>query len=339
MTELTTLLFATIRAQPDQILAFVRYHLNSGFDHVVVFLDDPANDAAGQLAGEPRVTCYRCDEHYWQEQIGRTAPDDLSINDRQRINSQVALNLARKAGYEWIAHVDGDELIYVPAGLKQGLKRLPKQVQVARFPVLEVVPEMESPHHAFQDMTLFKQALKTHPPGILFSSSWEESLRLLASRAFYKIKQTVAYLAGSSKVKKGYIKGHRVGKSIARTAAAFDQYLEHFPQPKSAHRLRVIFFPGGSVLHFDTPSFAAWKAKWLGRYLKTKQEQTPDRINPFRARQMAAFVDMYEKGKGQEMAEYFRQEFLLSARERRILRKTGLLLEIHLGVELFNDPT
>ena len=214
----------TLLAPLEVTLAFVSYHLNIGIDHLYLFFDDPADPAAPILDAENRVTCFRCDGNYWSTAQKYVQRDDsvrlwqpgdgpLTIIERQITNANLALTLARDARYEWLAHIDCDELIHAPQGLANALADTHPDVSTIRFRIREAIPCEYELNHAFADISLFK---------------------VPASRA----KRAVVRRLGCPIIYRGeYFRGHQESKCAVRCSSNIHSMEIHAP----------IFNPGSSL--------------------------------------------------------------------------------------------
>ncbi len=335
MSDPSICIFATIKAPLDQVLAFSAFHLNSGADQLFLFFDDPDDPAIVVLENIPRIRCIRCDEAYWEVQTRDAPREKLNLNTKMSKNSRVAIEMARREGFDWIGQIDVDELIFVPGGLKHLLGKVPAEVQVVKFPVLEVIPQMEVDLPAFTSLHAFKVAPVTLPSKKHFLFRWNEYLRYLLHHVGYKMKRHSARLAGSLQAEEFFLKGHEVGKSFARTSAPIRIFYSHFPLPEGSQRLMMSVFPKGSLLHYDFPSYCYWKTKWTNKVLDHEKTSIVERFSPKRMRQFEAFKAIFQRGDEIEIELFFRSHFLLSTRDQRRLRKFGLVTEIKLPEELF----
>ena len=105
------------------IHSFVRYHLKIGFKHVYIFFDD-INDGGIKIVkkqfSNDEVTIILNDDNLkskWKtvcpsyESLTPYIEDEVQA--RQRLNCEVALNLAYEGKYDWLLHIDSDELFYM----------------------------------------------------------------------------------------------------------------------------------------------------------------------------------------------------------------------------------
>lgn len=217
----------TIKAPIYQTIDFVNYHLNIGIDHMYLFFDNPNDKAIDILKNYEKITCIRCEDKYWR--ILKKS-QKLSIENKQRFNSKIALKMALQKGYDWIAHIDSDELIYVKKPLKEMLKNVGKEIDFIRLPNLEAVPTKIEYKNIFREIKIFRRNF--------------------------------------GKFSKKFFKGHSSGKSITRINKKIENLGIHSPVPKKDFKLNYKFSLRGRVLHFDCCGFNDWRIKWKDRILK-----------------------------------------------------------------------
>ena len=102
--------------------SFVKYHLEIGFSHIYIFFDDPYDASISQIKARyslDQVTIFlRGDDlkSKWSNMC--LSYSDLlpyvenEVQARQRLNCEVALKEACKKKYDWLLHIDSDELFY-----------------------------------------------------------------------------------------------------------------------------------------------------------------------------------------------------------------------------------
>lgn len=91
------------------IMLHARYHLNSGAQKLLYFLDMPERYSSEEielLSGNVKVV--RCDRAYWDSLGGK--PSKITL--RQIINLQYARKIQNS---EWILHIDIDEFLHRPS--------------------------------------------------------------------------------------------------------------------------------------------------------------------------------------------------------------------------------
>ena len=247
----------TLQAPLHETLMFVNYHLNIGVGHMYLFFDDPTDAAADALARASRVTTVRCDPEYWR----RSGVPARTINERQRLNARAGLEMARGAGFEWLVHMDSDELLYSARPLDHLLAGVPEQVQVLKFPTLEGVADRFDYHRPFEETSLFK----VHPArlGGALRVAPEERARLSRDAAVFGRNLRWARLLGCASVPaEGYLRGHVEGKSAVRTGADLQGLGCHEPIPTTKGTVLASVAERAWLLHFDCRGFASWKDKW-----------------------------------------------------------------------------
>lgn len=155
---------ATVRDAADVLDSFVAWHLATGFAHIWLFFDDPADPAASALWGHPQVTVVRCDAqlrgHWrglrsWARFGGHV---DREVMARQILNCELAIGMAAAAGMDWILHIDGDELFYSDVGsAPEHFRELDARgTGNAVYLNFEALPEALEVGDYFREVTLFK---------------------------------------------------------------------------------------------------------------------------------------------------------------------------------------
>lgn len=94
----------TLKESLETTLNFVAHHLALGVDEMFLFFDDPDDPARAKLANHPKIRTFRCDDRHWARLGGRHHAQEY----RQVDNAVLAYAATRS---DWIAHIDGDELI------------------------------------------------------------------------------------------------------------------------------------------------------------------------------------------------------------------------------------
>ncbi len=301
-----------VRAPLARLQEWVAYHRNSGIDHMYLFFDDPTDPAAAILERQPGVTCYRCDDDFWRQHPfpGSTEPARL-VPDKQ---AAVLAYLLRDAGLtaDWLAHIDTDELIWAPGGVRGALEReLGPAIDHLQLPPLEAVPPRPGMTDPFREVHLFKEHLPRR---------YATARRLGVRRPFRG---------------KVYLRGHRRGKAIVRVGAVRTMRV-HGPPP-SQGAVRSAAAPSLRVLHFDAGGFRDWLAKWENR------EGYGGRLAPARRKQTVRF-ERADRGRGRRrrrrLRRLYRREYMLTERDARVLRALGLVRVINLDPSLFaSAPT
>lgn len=296
----------TLRAPLPETIMFVNYHINIGVDHLFLFFDDPNDRAIVQLAEYRSVTCIGCDAEHWKR-VGCEA--DSHIEERQILNANLALTWAREMGYDWIAHIDSDELIHVETPLKSLLLGLSEAWPVLWFPSLEAVPQKMKYSRPFEEMHLFK-ALPTR------------------DHHYFRGKNEAAFFRGE------FFRGHTGGKSAVRTAAEIATLSLHRPLDNKHQPLPALRSRNAMLLHYDCYDFDAWYTKWLRRCDGTATAGG----RPNRLAQFEAFKALYEKRDIEGMKQFYRRLYFLPDHVVESLKEEGMIREIQLNPGLFHLP-
>jgi len=168
MTASGAAIVTTLRAAGAYLVNFARYHLHTGFDHLYLFLDDPAEPVPDWLRRHARVTLISRDaslEARWRDIAGEHellgfvhAWRDREVMARQLLNVKVAIALASAARHSWLLSIDVDELFHcgrqtVAAHFAELDARGLQQMHYANH---ELVPQAWQPTDIVRHETLFK---------------------------------------------------------------------------------------------------------------------------------------------------------------------------------------
>ena len=295
-------IITTLRATPKETMMFVNYHLNVGIDEMILFFDDPNDEAIGCLSSYSRITCIRCDEDHWRKHGSSVS---LSTGEKQIVNVNVGLELAKERGHEWMVHIDSDELLFSAGDIKETLAKSSAEVLI--FEMHEAVPEKEYYCDIFAP-TLFRKPA---------SQSGEKLARWLGCRK--------AFFEGE------YFRGHRISKVAVRKSAEIKRMHIHRPEPKN-RPLQLERTSAIKLLHYDCIGIDDWRKKWSRRLDGTT---IFTEMSENRKRQLELFAEALAEGNNQILALYKRLYFIPKY-ERRILQALGMLTEIKLNRKLFN---
>jgi hypothetical protein len=318
----------TLRAPLHETLMFVNYHLNIGVDHMYLFFDDPTDAAADVLARRSRVTSVRCDLEFWN---GHRSPTPSSIIERQRLNALTGLDLARRAGVDWIVHIDSDELLYSEKRLDDLLAEVPEDVQALKFPTMEGVLDRLEYHRPFEEISQFK----VHPAslGKKLLVTPEERSRLSRDAADFRRRLRWARLLGCVSVPAdGYLRGHVEGKSAVRTSADLQGLDCHEPIPTAKEAVRASVADRAWLLHFDCRGFASWKDKW-----QKLNRPGNEWMSKHRRRNVERFAAIAESGDASRLSTFYKELYFVRPYDRFILTRLALLRRLGLDPMLFND--
>lgn len=244
------MLFAasTIKDSLANVRFFVAANLDSGLDHLVVFLDAPREpdqrEVRAFLDEHPHVTCIPTGRSWWD------GDRPASLNVRQRINANVVLALLEDVDeVDWVVHLDGDEVLAVdPAALAA----VPADAPALWLSPLEAVSTFAPPERP----TSFKRLLG------------EDDLLLL----------NVLGVLGEA-TNQAYFHGHVLGKSGVRPRSGLRLTL-HDPVRPDGERVPPtdrFEHPGLRLLHFDAVSGEEFVRKWRTMAAAGPVATRPDR--------------------------------------------------------------
>ncbi|CAE7391950.1 ELD1, partial [Symbiodinium necroappetens] len=181
---------------PRMLESLILHHHANGFEKVVIYFDcpdDPGEQeaiAAVEQFAKPlptgpvgmlcRAVAVRCTEAWWTEvrrssryylredetlELYReTAHLDANIKDvqaRQMLCIEDALFEAQSEGFEWLLHVDADEILFFPdqerhADARRFFAEVPLHFTSVRFANLEAAPQSLETGDPFEEVSLFK---------------------------------------------------------------------------------------------------------------------------------------------------------------------------------------
>lgn len=161
-------LVTTLRNPGPSIASFVKHHLRVGFARIFLFFDDPDDEWIALVPDDERVAVIPCDQHLrdcWADWPEQRAQVDEQVMARQILNAEVALQLARGEGIDWLVHLDADELLDCEAPIPTILAGVDPVILQITFPNLEVMPECADVVDMFRELTLFKRNPRGLPRG------------------------------------------------------------------------------------------------------------------------------------------------------------------------------
>ena len=303
----TICLVTTLRAPLSEVMMFVNYHLNIGIDKLILFFDDPNDPAIDSLIDYQQVTCIPCDQEHWR----KVRNYQLSMmEERQIANANLALEIAKASGYDWITHIDSDELIYSEGEIARVLSEA--KGNIVRFELREAVPERDYYKRVFSEVTLFKKPASP-------------------------LKQRVAKTFGCKRAFFGglFFRGHVASKSAVSLEADVKSLEIHSgtladPSIENTNRIKL--------LHFDCCGMDAWKTKWTRRLdgTATSNSLTVGKHN--RYLQFEAFSTAHNEKSGRALLDLYRRLYVVPSSAKHILGLLGMVERIHIDAELFDKP-
>lgn len=282
---------STVKARLSVLRPWLEYHRRTGIEHAILFFDDPRDTAADVLESCHAVTAVRCTDAYWSTvDGGRPA----NVPPRQVVNVQNGMSMAREMGFDWVAHVDCDELIRPLMPIEALLATT--DADALKLEMMEAVSERLDYPDIFEPR-LFKRA-----PGRVRAGA----ARLLGCFRAFRYGE--------------YFRGHTESKCLVRLAGGVLKMGVHKPlewtdEPRLNHTTEI------QLLHFDGVGFADWDAKWSAR------ADSNFGLRPARRRQLEAYRKAAASGRAARI-ELFRKSQMIPHREQMVLGWLGLLQTI-----------
>lgn len=338
MTKICTV--TTLKCDLAQTLAFVNYHLKLGIDHMYLFFDNPDDEAFKFLDENLKITCFKVDEQLLK-QFGHTK--NTFVSTKQVSFATYAFHLAREKGYDWLIHLDADELLYCKGGLKKKINKLPKNVDVIIFPVAEAAPQKVKYEFPFSEISFFRFYGQISVPEdwqIYNKNKIKYILQFRAWKYKYWLAKKAGFINTKNKVLQRYILGHTQGKSAVRTRANIKNVLLHHPEIISIDFVLAYVIVGAYLLHFDSMGYLMWKKKWLGRVMGLNKHNPSD-FSHVRKMQEDFFLGIYKNDDLDNLAKkrYF-ELYKISALKRIALVMLGLGKNIKLNKrDLYQNRT
>jgi len=320
----------TLKAPLDITLSFIRYHLNTGIDHMYLFFDDPLDEAISKVSDNDRVSIFICDKNHW-EKFGVKPNDAVQI--KQEANATHAFHLAHDDGFEWLIHIDSDELIYGKTSLKKHFQKMPDYVDVVRFPVMESSPQQLDYENSFTDINYFRlfTALPSQVEDFFTHPNDKKDQEMTIKIWTYKSKIAKA-LGSKNALRKKFLFGHVNGKAAIRTSAAIEKVYCHLPKPKDGETLGLIVSDSYFLLHYDCMGFTSWKYKWSNR-INGDHKFTHGRLSKFR-------VDLEKEienalSDDNKLKSLYKNLYTFSSYEYFLLKSLGLIRKVVINPKLF----
>lgn len=268
MNQIKVCIAATIRRFDTDADLFIAYHLKMGVDKIYLFVSNP-HENNRPLPITEKVDITLTDDQL--KEVWKGIPDYNIVAPyiatetmaRQYLNLSVALDKARDDQMDWIAHLDGDELLYCETGtIRDFLEATPDHVGQMVLANHEVMPsefEMEVP---FNEMLPFKKSR-------IFLSRKAD----MKAHHYFSMKKRFFFVA--------YINGKaicRLGPDTKACTIGPHRFL-----PPAKHPSTWLAPQEFSVLHYAETSFKRFQSKYqdLGDFPNTwfgNAEVTPFRI-------------------------------------------------------------
>lgn len=154
----------TLRNAGRMLDSFIAYHLAIGFSHIFLFFDDPADPDLPRMRAHPSVTAFAHNESLresWKalsQYETQGAFIDREVMARQVLNAELAMGKARDMSFDWLLHIDSDELFYSPhqSATEHFASLSGQNFDTMNYPNFEAVPEQDDIGDVFREIDLFK---------------------------------------------------------------------------------------------------------------------------------------------------------------------------------------
>jgi hypothetical protein len=322
----------TLKTSIGDTLSFVNYHLNSGIYHMYLFFDDPEDRSISHLKNNDRLSLIKCDSDHWKNL--NTDPK-LGLQIKQRANANLALELAQKAGINWLIHLDVDELLYGNERLPIYLGKIHQDIDVLRFPVLEATPQKMYYDDPIREIKFFKfyGALPSKLKN--FNTREADAKKQMKAAWIWNQKRRLAKLLGCSSVKGSkFLYGHQNGKSAIRVGTKVETVGTHFPIPEDENIPNISVSEDFFLLHYDCLGLNRWKRKWEKRFSGENFHNPAEH-----SRQRLDLMSQIEKAvkNDESIRKLYQDLYYLSRYEMTLLPTLGLVRRIQLPGELFDN--
>jgi hypothetical protein len=224
---------AQVREPLELLIPFVAHHLGAGASRVTLFMDDPDDPAIPVLEGIPGVDVVPCDAAHWSLIPGGRPARKL---DRQVANFTFA---HAESDLDWIAHIDADEYIVAPGGVRRLLRRLGARDGWINLPPLERVWTESDTRD-----TLFGGHLRSALPG--------------GVREVREIFGT-----GMPQLEPSGLAGHHGGKVLAPVGADLTFRMHRAQGPDGEARIPPSEVGEIALVHFEALTQKHWTLKHL----------------------------------------------------------------------------
>ncbi len=139
--------------RPDaSFSSWLNHHLRR-VDLILVYMDDPDNalEDLDRLRGDRQQVIFRNGS-----QVAPEMSPESRIMMRQQINTGDAIAYLLDRDFEWILHIDSDELLFEPGGEGSNSWSRRRDVGSVRFTNHEALPLSTASENVFEDCTWFR---------------------------------------------------------------------------------------------------------------------------------------------------------------------------------------
>jgi len=289
---------STVKAQPDEIRAWVTHHLNIGAKALIIYFDSPEDPVYEEISKMDLVHCILCDEQHYAK-VGLKA--DSNLLEKQKHNATAGLSLARELKCDWIAHIDSDEFISPVESLSAAINKIPEEVSVVKMSLREAIPaKLDPKSNLYEEIIYFKRVVD--PISIK---------QIKKTGLLKKLKQ------------REFLNGHSNSKSITKITDDIKFIGVHIPRfiDSGNDILKPMVLDDIRLLHYDCVSFKNWCKKWDWRVTATEymaQNGKKRRV------QLEEYLDAKNKST-QELEHVYKSYYYLQEAELQQLVRSGLV--------------
>jgi hypothetical protein len=284
-------IISTVKSPLYELKIFVKHHLNIGIAYIVLFFDDPKDDAIDYFSKNKQVITVRCSPEYWEKTTGER-PD--AIEPRQIANVNFAVNTFSKNKFEWLIHIDSDELINPVKTLKHIFSKTNEDA--IRFSVFEAVADNENQLNIFEPKT-FKKKSKN-----------------------IQLNLAIALGCKNAIFNDEYFRGHSASKMAIKISNKIQKYGIHGTKKKDGE-LIVKNTKQIELLHYDCIGIKNWKSKWNRRL---DGSGTAINMRNNRVSQLTLYEEANKNGE-EAARNLYKRMHLLTTWERFVLTGLGML--------------
>ena len=298
----------TIKHQGASLETFVRYHLSIGFGRIYLMFDDPSDRDQERISGYPEVKAIPVDQtirdkwqtfHQYPRYDGHT---EREVRARQALNAEMAMGMALEEGYDWLLHIDGDELFWPgEPSISKHLESLASEgLDVVKYFNQEGVPTLENIDDYFLQVKHFKKPRKLlAKQGINVKEIWQEPAR--------------------------YFNFYTNGKSMSRVRQDMVPNDVHEWRSKTGPvKSARFYYP--AILHYSCCGYQFFKAKFQ-KHMDYNSDGTRFGIT-LRDRGFHLDYDAlmaYKSGNETEARRLYRQHMMLSEESLERYKSAGLI--------------
>ncbi|MFG6106876.1 glycosyltransferase family 2 protein [Leptothoe sp. EHU-05/26/07-4] len=303
-------IISTVKGTLEELILFINYHLNIGIDKIILFFDDPNDNCIDHIHSTYKnVHAVTCTDEYW---LKKSSHRPELHTERQVINANEGITIAKELGCKWIIHIDRDELIYSSKNFKSVLDN--SESDVIRLSIREAIPEIENYKNIFEPR-IFK----------------------VPNPSPRKVK--IAKVFGCKSVFYGnnYFKGHTRSKVAIKMTSKIQKIAIHQPLEYDKENTRFTDTQEIKLLHFDSIGFHDWYQKFANKPENFSKKTTVKR-GAYRKLLIQEFVDARDKG-SQHLRSLYKKKYMISRNKIFILSLLKMTEKISINHKFFETPS